>query len=213
MADSIIDQLTQSFKRFPGIGPRQAKRFVHHLLRAPQSEVENLLRLVRDLRSTVAQCTHCRRYFPVKSATADHGASPFCGICENNKRDRSLLMLVEKDIDLDNIERSGTYRGYYFVLGGLVPILEKNPEQKISGRELLKLVDGKIKNGELKEIIIALSANLEGDHTTEFLKQLLASSCQLSEIKISTLGRGLSTGAELEYSDPDTLKNALKHRE
>src|SRR3989338_3638550 len=108
MADSIIEQLTQSFRRFPGIGPRQAKRFVHYLLRAPRAEVDNLLRQIRELGANTAQCGNCRRFFPFDK----RGASPkqnLCPLCHDPNRDSSLLMLVEKDIDLENIERSGTY--------------------------------------------------------------------------------------------------------
>lgn len=202
----IVDQLTQSFKRFPGIGPRQAKRFVYHLLRASDSEVENLLNQIKNLKSSVNQCSSCLRYFP-DSLTNNQQlkAKSLCNICGNGSRDDGILMLVEKDIDLENIERSGTYRGHYFVLGGLVPILDKNPEQSFRATELLKLIKTK---PDLREIIIAVSANTEGDHTIDFLKNFLK-----FEGKISTLGRGLSTGTELEYSDSDTLKNALKHRE
>jgi recombination protein RecR len=205
MADSILDQLSQSFKRFPGIGPRQAKRFVYYLLRAPRQEVENLLSQIRDLKTSVNQCRDCGRFFPKSSVD-----QLLCQICGNTNRDASTLMLVEKDIDLENIERSGTYKGYYFVLGGLVPILDKNPEQAFRSRELLSLIKSK---ENLKEIIIAVSANTEGDHTAEYLRQFLISNFQFPNLKISTLGRGLSTGTELEYSDSDTLKNALKHRE
>lgn len=210
MSETLIEQLAQSFKRFPGIGPRQAKRFVHYLLRASQGEVDKLLNEIRNLRSNIKTCAACRRFFSPNGIV-----SPLCPICRHPERDHTLLMLVEKDIDLDNIERSGTYRGYYFVLGGLLPILEKNPEQKLPLRDLVALVNNKLKETEtLREIIVALSANLEGDHTIEFLKTYLTANLPATPgIKISTLGRGLSTGAELEYSDPDTLKNALKHRE
>jgi recombination protein RecR len=204
MPDSILDQLTQSFKRFPGIGPRQAKRFVYYLLRAPKGEIENLLRLIKDLPGAVNRCQNCFRFFSSVKPLG-YAASSLCSICNDGNRDETILMLVEKDIDLENIERSGTYRGYYFVLGGLVPILDKNPKQSIRAKELLERLKTK---PNLKEIIIAVSANFEGDHTIEFIKNFLKFGG-----KISTLGRGLSTGAELEYSDSDTLKNALKHRE
>ncbi len=204
--DSILDQLIQSFRRFPGIGPRQAKRFVYYLLQSPHGEVGNLLRLIKDLKGSINQCQNCFRFFPgVKPPHGGRVINTLCTICSDNNRDNSILMLIEKDIDLENIERSGTYHGYYFVLGGLVPILEKNPKQSIRAKELLELLKTR---PNLKEIIIAVSANAEGDHTIEFLKNFLK-----IKIKISTLGRGLSTGAELEYSDSDTLKNALKHRE
>jgi recombination protein RecR len=200
--DSLIEQLTRSFMRFPGIGPRQAKRFVYYLLHASKGEMENLLAQMRELKANATECPACQR-FSVSAAKENR----LCQLCADSRRDASLLMLVEKDIDLENIEKSGTYRGYYFVLGGLVPVLDKNPEQFFRAPELLNLLKTKT---DLKEIIIAVSANPEGDHMVDFLKQFLTS---LPNIKISTLGRGLSTGTELEYSDSETLKNALKHRE
>jgi recombination protein RecR len=208
MAESLIDQLTREFMRFPGIGPRQAKRFVYYLLRADRATLEMIARDIRDLKQSISQCADCKRYYPKTSQP-----SPLCPLCADPSRDHSLLILIEKDMDLENVERSGTFNGYYFVLGGLVPILDKNPESSFRSRELFTLVERKIKGGALKEIIIAVSANVEGDHTIEFIKKFLEPLLPHHQLKISTLGRGLSTGTELEYSDPDTLKNALKHRE
>ncbi len=116
-----------------------------------------------------------------------------------------MLMIVPRDIDFEAVERSGSYKGYYFILGGVVPILEKDPEKRIRSKEL----EVRIKNNkELKEIILAMNANLDGENTTEFIKQKY----QGESLIFSTLGRGLSTGAELEYADPETLKNAFLHR-
>ncbi|MFA5987369.1 MAG: toprim domain-containing protein [Candidatus Paceibacterota bacterium] len=126
-------------------------------------------------------------------------------------------MIVAKDIDLENIKRSGAYTGRYFVLGGLLPILEKHPEEKIRTTKLKDLLTTTLEKDNLREVIVALSANPEGDYTADFLKKYIgdiASATNPStQIKISVLGRGLSTGTELEYSDSDTIKNALKNRE
>jgi len=121
-----------------------------------------------------------------------------------------MLMVVAKDVDLDNIEKTKSYNGFYFILGGLVPILEKNPEQKVRINELLKAIE---KRNDLKEIILALSASPNGDNTAEYLKRILSPIAEKKGIKISLLGRGISTGLELEYSDSDTLKHALTNRE
>ena len=218
MSDSLIERLTREFQHFPGIGPRQAKRFVYYLLRLDRGALEHLSQSIRQLPSTISQCTECRRFFSI-----NHHKTALCEICADSSRDQTLLMLVEKDIDLENVERSGTFTGYYFVLGGLVPILDKDPERAINANALLALIKRKLKaensTPKLSEIIIALSANLEGDSTAEFIKKFLSSNLPCfaeaspGKPKITTLGRGLSTGTELEYSDPDTLKNALKHRE
>jgi recombination protein RecR len=121
-------------------------------------------------------------------------------------------MLVSNDVDFENIEKTKLYNGYYFILGGTIPILEKNPEYKIRQKELIAVLQTKIKSG-LKEIIIALNYNPEGENTLSYLTHILRPITEPAKIKLSTLGRGLSTGTELEYSDTDTIKNALKNRQ
>ena len=207
MSDAVIQKLVESFMRFPGIGPRQAKRFVYYLLHAPNTVTDQLLRQITELKRETSQCQTCFRFF-------NKNNSKTCEICADDSRDAGLLMLVEKDIDLENINKSGAqYNGYFFVLGGLVKILDKEPANSIRARELLKMIEEKTKQNSLREIIIAVSANQEGDTTIEFLKKYLSPIAKQHNLKISTLGRGLSTGVELEYSDTETIKNALRNRE
>jgi recombination protein RecR len=120
-------------------------------------------------------------------------------------------MIVSRDIDLDNIEKGHVFSGKYFVLGGLIPILDKFPEKRIRLKELLAIVEKHATKG-LKEIILGLDANSEGEYTSDYVKKELSPIAEKYGIKISELGRGLSTGTELEYSDPETIKNALKNR-
>jgi len=121
-------------------------------------------------------------------------------------------MLVSHDVDFENIEKTHFYNGYYFILGGTVPILEKIPEKRIRQKDLLAVLEKKAKDG-LSEIIIALNYNPEGENTLNYLSEILKPFADKNNVKISTLGRGLSTGTELEYSDSDTIKNALKNRQ
>ncbi|MDO8590174.1 MAG: toprim domain-containing protein [bacterium] len=195
-----IDKLSEIFARFPGIGPRQAKRFVYFLLSRNGDYSSELVKAVQSLKKEIIQCEGCMRFF------AGNGqVSKLCSICADDARDSSMLMIVPRDIDFEAIERSGSYKGYYFILGGVVPILEKEPEKRIRIKELEK----RIKSSEnLKEIILAMNANLDGENTAEFIKQKY----QGIVLVFSTLGKGLSTGAELEYADPETLKNAFLHR-
>jgi recombination protein RecR len=199
------EKLIELFKEFPGIGPRQAKRFVYFLLNKHASYANELAKLLTEVRGTVHSCDTCFRFFPNTTNTT-------CQICRDKNRDKALLMIVSHDVDLENIEKTHFYNGYYFVLGGNVPILEKNPEKRIRQKELLSILNKKIKEG-LKEIIIALNYNPEGENTLTYLKEMLSPTLLKNDIKISTLGRGLSTGTELEYSDSDTIKNALKNRQ
>lgn len=198
-----ITKLAEYFSQFPGIGPRQSKRFVYFLLTQPSSFHGELAKLVKDLGSVVSECTLCHRFFTVDGVDVS-----VCDICSSQSRKKDTLLIVEKDVDLDNIERSQIYKGHYFVLGGIVPILDKNPEKRVRTKELSKRLD----EGGFKEIILAISATPDGDNTGKFIREFIENLKSKSSYKISELGRGLSTGSELEYSDMDTIKNALENR-
>jgi len=197
-----INKLTELFSKFPGIGPRQSKRFVYFLLTRNSSSLEELSKLILELKKDVAVCELCRRFF------AKSSNSKICNVCTDKNRDSEMLMIVERDADFENIEKSGAYSGRYFILGGRVPILEKNPEQRIRVAELKE----RVKDKNLKEIILALSVSPDGENTEKYVRELLSFIVEKNSIKISILGRGLSTGIELEYPDSETLKNAFKNR-
>jgi len=201
-----IDKLIKMFSEFPGIGPKQARRFVYFLINKNEGYIDDLKKEIVELRKGITSCSDCQRFFFSK-----HEAQNLCDICSDKTRDTSILMIVSRDIDLENVEKSHPFFGRYFVLGGLVPILDKNPEQRIRLKELLALVSRMSGKG-LKEIILGLDVNSEAEYTANILKSSLSHITTKYEIKISELGRGLSTGTELEYSDPDTIKNALKNR-
>lgn len=194
-----IEELARALARFPGIGPRQGKRFVYYLLSAPADERKKLAELVASLGKEVRQCPECLRFYNGTNATT-------CNYCSDKTRDDTLLMLVEKDQDLSAVERAGTYKGRYFVLGGVLTLSGKGV---IREKELLKTVENRLKNN-LKELVLALSATSEGEHTTDRVRELLAP--YRDHLKISELGRGLATGSELEYSDAETLRAALTNR-
>lgn len=202
-----IEKLTEYFSKFPGIGPRQAKRFVYFLLTRNSGFLNEFTGLIGQLKKDIKICQSCSRFY-----ASSNGNLNFCSICANPNRNQSILMVVGRDADLENIERVGDYDGVYFVLGGYVPILEKNPEQRIRIEKLLTLIQKKVANGEMKEIILALSLNPIGENTIEYLLEKLKPVVKKYSIKISTLGRGLSTGTELEYLDDSTFENAFKNR-
>ncbi len=220
------DKLIELFKQFPGIGPRQAKRFVYFLLTRPNGYSGELSKLIGEIKSHVVCCDSCFRFF----ARNGHPTTT-CPICSDKHRDGKTLMIVSHDVDFENVERTGSFGGYYFILGGTVPILEKEPTKRIRQKELLEIIEKRMarmplaKNADenvsrsnldtdsLQEIIIALNYNPEGENTLTYLSQILGPLCEKHGVKISALGRGLSTGTELEYSDSDTIKNALKNRQ
>jgi len=203
-----INRLSHLFSEFPGIGPRQSKRFVYFLLARNPEFLNEMTELISNLKKEIMSCEDCSRFFQ-----KGYTPSALCEICGDKHRDKSKLMIVSRDIDLETVEKSGSYNGIYFVLGGSIPILDKNPENQIRLKRLIAFLDKKISEKEsLSEIILGLNANPAGEHTAEFLKNALSSFASKHNIKISTLGRGLSTGTELEYSDAETIKNALKNR-
>jgi recombination protein RecR len=200
-----IDKLTEHFKEFPGIGERQAKRFVYFLLHKNPSYVKELGDKIQDLKNDIHQCPSCFLFFQSKQ-------DQLCDTCSNSKTDRTSLLIVEKDADYENIKRSKNYNGIYFILGGLVPIVTKETPNYVRTKELLRNIDNQSKNNSLKEVIIALSLNPQGEHTDMYLRELLIPLQKIYNLNIVSLGRGLSTGTELEYSDSETIKNALRNR-
>ncbi|MEK7538331.1 MAG: toprim domain-containing protein [Patescibacteria group bacterium] len=201
---STIENLASLFMKFPGIGTRQAKRFVYFLLAQDPRFLESLVREIGDLKNNIAQCSSCFRFYPHKNN------GTICDICSSDA-DPSALLVIEKDSDMENMRRSGGHAGRYFVLGGTIPVLERDPASKIRIRELLARIEHGTKEG-LSEVILALSANVEGDFTRDYVAKTLEPLTQKHGLKITTLGRGLSTGTELEYSDSETLRHALKNR-
>ncbi len=194
-----IDELATALARLPGIGPRQGKRCVFYLLSAPVSERAKLAELLQTLGKNVRQCEECLRFYNGTSAST-------CNYCKDSSRLDTQLMIVEKDQDLAALERAGTYRGRYFVLGGVLTLTGKGA---IREKELVRALERRVKGG-LEEVVLALSATSEGEHTADRVRELLAP--HRDTLKISTLGRGLSTGSELEYSDAETLRAALSNR-
>lgn len=205
---SAIRRLAEYFAELPGIGPRQARRIVYSLLTRDLSFAGEMSKLLLELKSEVRTCSSCFQFYQ-----RGKGDSAACPICADRHRDASQLMVVSRDADLETMEKSGAFGGLYFVLGGSVPILEKEPQKRIREREFLAVVEKRASEGALKEIIFAMNANAEGENTADYLRRRMAPLAEKHSLKISTLGRGLSTGSELEYSDKETLRNALKNRQ
>lgn len=201
-----LEKLVTLFAKLPGVGKRQARRFVYHLLTKDKSVTKALIQELGRLHEHISQCDHCMRFFEKKG-----GPGTLCRTCADPHTDRASMLVVEKDVDLESVERSGAYSGRYFVIGGTLPILEKEPEKMIRLKAFISELRRAAKEDALSEIIFALSATPEGEYTAEYLKTA-TKEAGFGEISTSILGRGLSTGSELEYSDEETLKSALKNR-
>jgi recombination protein RecR len=196
MTSQIIQQLIAVFSKFPTVGPRTAARFVYYLMRLPEDEIKDIISLLQKLKEKIKLCILC--FYPFE------GEKDVCNICDDRTRNRSMLCVVEKEPDLEAIEKTKRYKGLYFILGGTIPVLKRSDAKKIRSQELLK----RAKDEQIKEIILAINPTTEGEATALFLERLLK---PLNK-KITRLGRGLPVGAELEYSDEETLSSAFDNR-
>ncbi len=194
-----IDKLAEMFQSFPGIGKRQARRFVYFILHKNKNYIDELIREIENVKKEIHQCQSCYRFYPKDSFSN-------CPICrEQNKTHQ--LMIVEKDADLENIHKTNIYEGKYFVLGGHLA----NHERKRSYARIDELISHIQKNNkDINEVIFGLSMSPEAEHTRLRLLSILRE--KYPNLIFSTLGRGLSSGTELEYSDTETLKYAIQSR-
>jgi recombination protein RecR len=203
MYPKTIQKLIDLFSRFPGVGPRTAARFVFFLLGKEKKEIDELIFQLSKLKEKIKFCRFCFNPF--------EGEAELCQICKDQSRDKSLLCVVEKEQDLASIEKTKKYKGYYFILGGLVSRLKKEEIEKLRIEELISRIKNPEKFGvqaNFKEIILAMNPTTEGEATALYLERKLKNLGK----KISRLGKGLPVGAELEYADEETLGSALEGR-
>lgn len=202
-----IQNLIDHFSRLPGIGPKTALRFVFYLLKQPKEEVTKFGQAVQAMKNSVATCQVCQN-FSEKNP---------CPICADSRRDHSTVCVVAEHQDLPAIENTGEYYGTYHILGGVLdPLHGVTPEQlKIKGL-VARIANSsaaaahKISDTEprIREVILALNPDLEGETTMLYLKKILAP----YKIKLTKLARGLPMGSDLEYADEVTISDALKGR-
>ncbi len=197
------NKLFEYFKTFPGIGKRQAERFVYHILTKDSSWVDNFINEIQKTKNNVKECVDCMRIFRNK-----YGEKfDTCEICRSEVRDRNILAVVEKNIDAEVMLKKASWTGLIFVLGGQFQVIEKRNPPKVHLEELLKF----IKKEKFKEILLCNSLNPDGIFTAGVLQQKIKE-LEIPGLIVTTFGRGFSTGTELEYADKETLQNALKNR-
>jgi len=198
MLPKPIQNLIDEFAKLPSVGPRQAARFVFHLLNQPKEEIEKFGKKFFVL-NKIRYCEFCNRAIEITSGK-------LCDICKDKNRERSTICIVEKDTDIESLEKTKRYNGIYCVLG-----IEDEKKQLANLKKLINRI--KKSKKELKEIIIATDATTEGETIALYsARQLEELKKTYPGLKITRLGRGLSTGSELEYMDEDTLTNALLSR-
>jgi len=207
-----IQKLIDIFSKFPTVGPRTAARFVFYLIKTPTEKVEELIRAIEELKAKIKTCPLCFKSFepaqiPEKlEAGKDEGE--FCSICQDKIRDRTSICIIEKEFDLEAIEKTGKFKGLYFILGGTISKLERAKQKEEVEKRIDKLIE-RVKKDQIKEIILALNPTIEGQNTSLLLQRRLKN---LGIKKITRLGQGLPVGGELEYADEETLSSALESR-
>jgi recombination protein RecR len=193
-SSKLLENAVHEMSQLPGIGKRTALRLVLHLLKQPSGQTTRLSSSLEDLRQSVNFCTQCHNISDAEQ----------CEICTNPKRDESLLCVVEDIRDVMAIENTGQFTGLYHVLGGKI-----SPMEGVGPKELtISSLINKAKQGQIKELIFALSSTMEGDTTNFYIfKQL-----EGLDIKTSTIARGIAIGDELEYADEVTLGRSILNR-
>ncbi|WP_425237900.1 recombination mediator RecR [Ulvibacterium sp.] len=193
-SSKLLENAVYEMSQLPGIGKRTALRLVLHLLKQPSERTVNLSSALLNLKDSVKFCKNCHNISDVD----------LCEICANPKRDKTLVCVVEDIRDVMALENTGQYKGLYHVLGGKISPMEGVGPQDLN---IHSLVD-KAKQGEIKELIFALSSTMEGDTTNFYIYKQLEG----LDIKTSTIARGIAVGDELEYADEITLGRSIMNR-
>jgi recombination protein RecR len=195
-----IKNLISAFERLPGIGPKSASRLVFYLLNTPESYVAQMAKSLLAIKKEIKICKQCYSVCE----------GEICSICEDEKRNKKIICVVERAIDVVAIENIGGYKGVYHVLGGVVNPLEHVSPDDLKIDELVKRVE-EIINGDEVEIILATNPTMEGEATALYIKKRLENLLS-KNLKISRIGSGLPMGADLEYADQATLSRAMEGR-
>ncbi len=191
-----IEKLIESFEKLPGIGPKTAQRLTFYLLHNPQSELDNFASSLKNLINETKICSICKNI----------GETDPCEICQSSYRDKGVICVVESPLDAIAMEKTG-FKGLYHVLHGVINPLQNIGPEEIYINDLIKRLE---KDRGVREIILATNPTMEGETTAFYIAKLINN--RQSSIKISRIGRGLPTGASLEYADETTLGRALEGR-
>jgi recombination protein RecR len=193
-SSKLIADAVGEFTKLPGIGEKTALRLVLHLLKQDEHKVEVFSKAVSRMRKDIKFCRVCHN-------VADQEV---CEICNNAHRDASTVCLVESIRDVMAIENTGIYKGVYHILGGIISPIDGVGPEKLN---IQSLID-RVKQGDIHEIIMAISPTIEGDTTSFYVSKRLSG----LDVKISSIARGISFGGELEYADEMTLARSIATR-
>jgi recombination protein RecR len=190
-----VVRLIEEFHKLPGVGPKSAQRLTYYLLRMPAAEARALAEAILEVKERIAVCSVCQNVTDTDP----------CRICANDRRERSMICVVEEPLDILAVERSASYQGTYHVLHGAISPMDGIGPEDLKIEELL----GRLRSGDVTEVILATNPNLEGEATAMYLTRLLSP----LGLKVTRLARGLPVGGDLEYADDVTLTRAMEGRQ
>lgn len=190
--------MIEALEKLPGVGPKTAQRLTFYLLHNPQEQLDKFAEALTNLKKDTKVCKVC---FNV-------GETDPCEICSDAGRDETKLCIVEQPLDVLAIEKGGFFDGVYHVLHGAISPLNNIGPEELHIHDLLP----RLKNGKIREIILATNPNMEGEATGMYIKKLLMDKSMLNTIKLSRIGHGLPIGGDLEYADEQTLTRAFDGR-
>ncbi len=194
-APGPVARLIEEFHKLPGVGPKSAQRLTYYLLRMPVAEARTLAETILEVKERITFCSVCQNVTDTNP----------CRICDSDRRERTMICVVEEPIDILAMERSGSYHGLYHVLHGAISPMDGIGPEELKIEELL----ARLRSNEATELILATNPNLEGEATAMYLTRLL----RPLGLRITRLARGLPVGGDLEYADDVTLTRAMEGRQ
>lgn len=194
-----IQDLIEAFLRLPGIGPKTAERLAFYLLHVPDSEISKFSEAVAGLKNGMVLCSECKNF----------SSEEICEICADKMRDRSVICVVESPLDVFSLEKSGSYKGLYHVLHGVINPLNNIGPEELYINDLFKRLEDLSAS---LEIILALNPTMEGEATALYIKDKLKMKIENGKLKITRLGVGLPIGGDMQYADSTTLTRAIEGR-
>jgi recombination protein RecR len=189
-----VEKLANAFSRLPGIGPKSAQRLAFHIIKTPKEEVKDFAEAILEAKEKIRHCNICGNITDKET----------CSICTSDNRDRTIICVVENPQDIIAIESAGVHNGLYHVLMGALSPLDGIGPEDIKIQELIN----RVKDSEVKEIILATDPNVEGEATAAYIKDVLSE----FPVKVTRLAHGIPMGGNLEYADGVTLGKALEGR-
>ncbi|MEE8385419.1 MAG: recombination mediator RecR [Dehalococcoidia bacterium] len=194
-APGPVARLIEEFHKLPGVGPKSAQRLTYYLLRMPVAEARTLAETILEVKERITFCSVCQNVTDTNP----------CRICDSDRRERTMICVVEEPMDILAMERSGSYHGLYHVLHGAISPMDGIGPEELKIEELL----ARLRSNEATELILATNPNLEGEATAMYLTRLL----RPLGLRITRLARGLPVGGDLEYADDVTLTRAMEGRQ